>query len=65
MEFGEQFAEGGNDYTRYISVTRFLAEYSSAVNMQLGAVWLDGHGHGDRSIEWLAGELAQIRQGFK
>ncbi len=64
MEFDYQFAEGNNDYTRYISITRFLAEYTSAINMQLGAVWLDGHYRGDRSIEWQAGTLARIRQWF-
>jgi hypothetical protein len=33
--------------------------------MQLGCVWLDGNGYGDQSVEWLAGELARIRQGLK
>ncbi len=64
MEFDDQFAKGDNDYTRYVSVMRVLAEYPSAVNMQIGAVWLDGHGHDDRAVEWLAGKLGRIRQGL-
>jgi hypothetical protein len=66
LEFDDQFAGGANIYVRYVAVMRMLAEYQSPVNMQLGCVWLDGHGYGDRSVEWLAGELARIRmQGMK
>jgi hypothetical protein len=65
MEFDDQFAQGANDYVRYVAVMRLLAEYQSPVNMQMGCVWLDGHGYGDRSEEWLAGELARVRMGLE
>ncbi len=51
----------GNDYLRFISVLLLMAVDQSDKVMQLGCVWLDTQGYGDRSVEWLAGELARVR----
>jgi hypothetical protein len=64
MEFDAMFDAADNEYIRYIDVMQLIAGYQTPRNMQLGCVWLDGHNYGDRSVEWLAGELARIRQGL-
>jgi hypothetical protein len=62
MEFEAMFDEAENEYIRYIEVMQLIAGYQTPRNMQLGCVWLDGHGFGDHPVEWLADELARVRQ---
>ena len=38
---------------------------TDATVMQLGMVWLDGHGYGGWTIEELGQELERVRQDFK
>ena len=66
MAFDAQI-KSSNSYVQYIEVLhRFIADSKSdakqaITTMQLAMVWLDGHGHGERSIEHLAYDLKRIR----
>jgi hypothetical protein len=44
------------------AVLHLMIENQDARSMELGCIWLDGAGYGDRPVEWLAVELARAKQ---
>jgi hypothetical protein len=63
MEFDHQVPDA-NIYARFVSVIQCLAVegQEDGQTMQIGLCWLDGHGFGDKPVEWLGQELARVRK---
>lgn len=62
IEFDQELGDASQEL-RPLLLLQKMANTSDDEVLQMGAVWLDGHGYGDMTLENLGLTMAKLRQG--